>query len=66
MVKLIKRPIPPQPITDEKHYRSNPNFSAIVEDCYNKCYICENDKATTLNVEHRIPHRGDNSLKYDL
>jgi hypothetical protein len=65
MVKLNKRPIPPQPITDEEHYRRNPNFSAIVEDCFGKCYICENDKATTLNVEHRVPHRGDISKKYD-
>jgi len=65
MIKLTKRSKPPQPITEEKHYRNNPNFKALVEDCYGKCYICENDKSTTLNVEHRIPHRGDDSLKYD-
>ena len=65
MVKLTKRPLPPNPITSEKDYRSEPNFSAIVEDCYGKCYICENDNATTLNVEHRIPHRGDKRIKYD-
>ena len=65
MIKLDKRPIPPKPITSEKHYRSAPNFSAIVEDCFGKCYICENDNATTLNVEHRVPHRGDESIKYD-
>ena len=53
MVKLTKRPLPPKPITSEKHYRHDPNFSAIVEDCFGKCYICENDNATTLNVEHR-------------
>ncbi|MCL2060472.1 MAG: HNH endonuclease [Oscillospiraceae bacterium] len=65
MIKLTKRPAPPQPITDENHYRSNPNFKALVDDCYGKCYICENDKATTLNVEHLVPHRGNDSLKYD-
>ena len=65
MVKLTKRPSPPKPITDEKHYRSNPNFNALVEDCLGKCYICENGNATTLNVEHRIPHHGDDKLKYD-
>ena len=64
MIKLTKRPTPPQPIATEKDYRNNPNFSALVEDCFGKCYICE-DKATTLNVEHRVPHRGDASLKYD-
>ena len=65
MVKLTKRPLPPIPITNEKHYRDGPNFTAIVEDCCGKCYICENDNATTLNVEHRIPHRGDENIKYD-
>ena len=65
MIKLTKRPTPPQPITNEEDYRNNPNLNAIVEDCYSKCYICENDKATTLHVEHRIPHRGDDKLKYD-
>ena len=65
MVKLVKRPAPPQPITTENSYRNNPNFNALVEDCFGKCYICENSKATTLNVEHRVPHRGDDTLKYD-
>ena len=65
MVKLTKRPLPPKPITAERHYRNDPNFSAIVEDCFGKCYICENDNATTLNVEHRISHRGDDRIKYD-
>ena len=65
MIKLTKRPAPPKPITNENHYRSNPNFNALVEDCFGKCYICENDKSTTLNVEHRIPHHGDDTLKYD-
>lgn len=65
MVKLNKRPNPPAPILSENDYRTNPNFAAIVEDCYSKCYICENDKATTLNIEHLISHKGNNTLKYD-
>ncbi len=64
MVKINKRPTPPKPIKVDDDYRTNPNFSALVEDCNNKCYICE-IKPTTQNVEHRIPHRGDPSLKYD-
>ena len=65
MIRLTKRPAPPQPITSEDHYRSDPNFHALYEDCFGKCYICENNTATTLNVEHRIPHHGDIALKYD-
>ncbi len=64
MVKLTKRPAPPQPITTENDYRSNPNFAALAEDCFNKCYICE-CKSSSLNVEHRIPHKGNSLLKYD-
>ncbi len=64
MVKITKRPLPPKSIKTEHDYRRNPNFAAIAEDCLNKCYICE-CKSSTLNIEHRIPHRGDDSLKYD-
>ena len=65
MVKLTKRATPPKPIITENDYRSNPNLAALAEDCFNKCYICEYDKPTTINVEHLISHRGDASLKYD-
>ena len=65
MIKLDKRPEPPQPITNEVHYRSNPNLKALFDDCYGKCYICEIKKNITWNVEHRISHRGDDLLKYD-
>jgi hypothetical protein len=56
MVKLTKLDEPPQRIASESDYRSNPNFAALAEDCFHKCYICE-DKASTLNVEHRAPSR---------
>jgi hypothetical protein len=64
MVKLIKRPTPPKSIANENDYRNNPNLAVLAEDCFNKCYICES-KSSTLNVEHRIPHKGNDSLKYD-
>ncbi len=64
MVKLTKRPAPPKPITTENDYRSNPNFAVLADDCYEKCYICE-CKSSSLNVEHRIPHKNDKALKYD-
>lgn len=65
MIKLKKRPLPPKPITCENDYRSDPNFTALCDDCFNKCYICENDRATTVNVEHRVAHEGKPLLKYD-
>ena len=39
-------------------------FEALLEVFHEKCYICENKKAT-LQVEHLKPHRGDVELKFD-
>lgn len=38
---------------------------ALMETFYNKCYICEDDKFSELQVEHLIPHGGDINLKFD-
>jgi hypothetical protein len=65
MVKLTKRELPPDvTITSENDYRSGIVFEMLVEDCYQKCYICE-DKPTSINVEHIVSHRSDQKLKYD-
>ena len=65
MVRLTKSPLPPNvTITSEKDYRTDPVFSLLVNDCHSKCYICE-DKPTTINVEHIIPHRNDKALKFN-
>jgi hypothetical protein len=37
----------------------------IKDDCYNKCYICEEKGTTSLEVEHRISQSFDPSRKYD-
>ncbi|MDR2869216.1 MAG: HNH endonuclease [Deferribacteraceae bacterium] len=65
MVKITKRLQAPRSLKNENDYRTNPNWNALVQDCFNKCYICECGKATTLNVEHLIPHKGNDALKYD-
>ena len=64
MVKLNKRSLPDgiSP-SSENDYRSGVTFDMLVEDCYGKCYICE-DKPTSINVEHIVPHRGDAALRY--
>jgi hypothetical protein len=65
MIRLSKSPLPSHiTIKSEKDYQSGIVFDMLAEDCHNKCYICEN-KATTINVEHRVPHRGDPELKFD-
>jgi len=65
MIRLTKRPLPPNvTIESENDYRQGVVFHILVEDCHRKCYICE-DKPTTINVEHRVPHRGDRAIKLD-
>lgn len=66
MVKLTKSPLPSGvSIRSENDYRSDPVFALLSKDCNEKCYICENGEATSYNVEHLIPHRGDSALKFD-
>ena len=66
MILMNKRPLPDGvTISREEDYRSGIVFQMLVEDCHDKCYICEDSVHTAPNVEHRIPHNGDIALKYD-
>jgi len=64
MVRLSKSTLPPNETIESEHdYRQGKIFDILVEDCHKKCYICE-DKPTTINVEHIVPHRSDPALKF--
>ena len=66
MIKINKRPLPSGiTITQENDYRSGVVFQMLVEDCNEKCYICEDSVHTSPNVEHRVSHKNDPALKYD-
>jgi hypothetical protein len=61
-----------QPILDEakssnreEAYRSGEVFRTLKSDFHRKCYICEDDEITAINVEHFEPHKGDLNKKYD-
>jgi len=65
MIALTKSPLPDNiKIKSEKDYRTGEVLKILAEDCHNKCYLCE-DKPTTINIEHIIPHRNDLTFKYD-
>ena len=65
MVKMKKSPLPDGvDIKSEKDYQGSAVFSLLLDDCYHKCYICEN-KPIPPEVEHRVAHRGNEKLKYD-
>ena len=38
---------------------------ALTEMFHGKCYICENKRITSYQIEHLTPHRGNEQLKYD-
>jgi hypothetical protein len=66
MIKINKSLLPKSvEIKQEEDYRDGIIFELIRKDCFDKCYICEDKDITTLNVEHRIPHKNDKKLKYD-
>ncbi len=39
--------------------------AALREMFHGKCYICENKKITSYQIEHLSAHRGNDDLKYD-
>ncbi|MCL1802825.1 MAG: HNH endonuclease [Eubacteriaceae bacterium] len=66
MIKIRKRPLPEgTKISKEEDYRRGILFQMLVEDCCGKCYICEDSVHTAPNIEHRVSHRGNPSLKFD-
>jgi HNH endonuclease. len=46
------------------NYKCGTVLERIKNDFKNKCYICEYKEPITINVEHFIPHEGDNELKF--
>jgi len=64
MVRLRKSSPPSAEIKSASDYRKGEVIMTLAKDCHNKCYICE-DKPTTINVEHIVPHRNDPALKFD-
>ena len=46
-------------------YNTPEVIEALQEVFYRKCYICENKKVTSWEVEHLRPHGGNLDLKFD-
>ena len=42
-----------------RSYNTEHVNQALREVFHGKCYICENKEATSYQIEHLIPHRGD-------
>jgi HNH endonuclease len=50
--------------TSSKNYRCEGVVPQVILDFHNKCYICEDYGASTLNVEHFRPHKGNRDLMF--
>lgn len=48
-----------------KDYRDPIVVEQLRKDFHEKCYICEQKYFPNLNVEHFIPHEGNEALKLD-
>lgn len=46
-------------------YNTESVNQALREVFHGKCYICENKEATSYQIEHLVPHRGNKKLKYE-
>lgn len=45
-------------------YNCEDVLERLVEDFFNKCYICEEKEISSINVEHLKPHKGDKEKKF--
>jgi len=46
-------------------YKCGDVLKRLKEDFKSKCYLCEQKDPTSINVEHRIPHKGNINLAFD-
>ncbi len=48
-----------------KDYRAADVVEVLQDIFFSKCYLCERKGFSDVNIEHRDPHRGDLSKKFD-
>ena len=48
-----------------KAYTQGPVYEQIREDFHGKCYLCEDDEPTQIQIEHHNPHQGDLVKQFD-
>lgn len=48
-----------------KDYRTEEVITKLNKMFFGKCYLCEKDNISDIEVEHLIPHKNNENLKYD-
>ena len=65
MVKCERTYPPPASLSQRKSYNESDVIKKLKAVFHDKCYICELKNLQDGIVEHRIPHKGNDALKYD-
>jgi len=70
MINVIRSQPAPTCLSIEKKkkngdYKCAEVLKRLIIDFKNKCYICEQNEPTTINIEHLKPHKGNKELKFD-
>lgn len=66
----IKRIYNYQDILDAEKEKDNGSYlkekvvDSLAEEFHEKCYICENNEITKINIDHFTPHKGDLEIKF--
>lgn len=65
MFNVVRNEPSPASLTVKRRYDSEDVWNALNKVFHKKCYICETSEPLEINVEHFVPHRGDEGLKFD-
>lgn len=65
MFNVVRNGSIPISLADRRKYDSKDVWQALEKIFHKKCYICETNEPLGINVEHFVPHKGDEGLKFD-
>lgn len=66
MFSVVRAPTFPKSLTTStKDYRASDVVEVLQDIFFSKCYLCERKGFPDVNIEHRDPHEGDLSKKFD-
>lgn len=65
MFNVVRNEPAPASLAGEIKYDSEDVWRALNKVFHKKCYICETSEPQDINVEHFVPHQGDEALKFD-
>lgn len=65
MFNVVRNESVPASLAGKRKYDSEDVWKALNKVFHKKCYICETSEPEDINVEHFVPHKGDESLKFN-